>query len=142
MTKAGERILASARKALLYAQGQDMPGFRVHIPDVIDAARIRAKQGLSQSEFAAKYGFPLATLQDWEQARRIPDRSAQILLIAIDHEPEIIHQAAVAGGFAKVTKRAAKAAGAVRDSHATARKAASKDATRKIAKRGRKRVEA
>lgn len=33
---------------------------------------LRAKTGLSQSQFAAHFGLPVRTLQDWEQGRREP----------------------------------------------------------------------
>lgn len=33
---------------------------------------LRAKTGLSQSKFAAYFGVPVRTLQEWEQEKRTP----------------------------------------------------------------------
>ena len=33
---------------------------------------LRMKTGMSQGAFAAYFGVPVRTLQDWEQERRIP----------------------------------------------------------------------
>lgn len=34
--------------------------------------KIRKETGLSQSKFAAKFGIPTRTLQEWEQGRKNP----------------------------------------------------------------------
>jgi DNA-binding transcriptional regulator YiaG len=41
---------------------------------------LRAKQGLTQAEFCAKYNIEMGTLQNWEQGRRKPN-AAVIKLI-------------------------------------------------------------
>lgn len=33
---------------------------------------LRAKTGLSQSQFAAHFGLPVRTLQNWEQGHQVP----------------------------------------------------------------------
>ena len=35
---------------------------------------LRRKLGLSQAQFASKFGFSLRTVQEWEQGRALPDR--------------------------------------------------------------------
>ena len=55
--------------------------------------RIRATQGLTQAEFAELYGFPAATLREWEQGRRRPDRAVLAYLRVIEHEPEAVRRA-------------------------------------------------
>jgi len=40
----------------------------VHVPEV-DMREVRTKMGLSQAQFATKFGFPPATLRNWEQGR-------------------------------------------------------------------------
>jgi putative transcriptional regulator len=45
-----------------------------------DVKRIRAKLGLSQSEFADLLAVPVRTLQQWEQDRQEPRSSAVSLL--------------------------------------------------------------
>ena len=44
----------------------------VYLPDEIDIQSVREKSGLSQSQFAERYGFNLRTLQEWEQGRARP----------------------------------------------------------------------
>jgi putative transcriptional regulator len=53
----------------------------VRVPDV-NVREIRAKMGLSQTQFAAKFGFPPATLRNWEQGRARPDAVEDVLLKA------------------------------------------------------------
>ncbi|MFK7867356.1 MAG: helix-turn-helix domain-containing protein [Alphaproteobacteria bacterium] len=48
----------------------------------------RKATGLSQSAFAAKYGIPVATLRDWEQGRRRPDKTVQSYLRVIQKIPD------------------------------------------------------
>lgn len=50
--------------------------------------RLRWKLGLSQEEFATRYGIPLGTLRDWEQGRSQPDAPARALLKIIEAEPK------------------------------------------------------
>ena len=56
--------------------------------DAIGLQAIRKRLGLSQRQFAARYRIPVATLQDWEQARRNPDAPARALLRIIAADPE------------------------------------------------------
>jgi putative transcriptional regulator len=91
MSKAGERMIASARQALAYAKGA-REGFATHVPEVVDVKAIRESEGLSQEAFAKRYGFTVASVRDWEQGRRRPERSARILLTLIQREPEVVHR--------------------------------------------------
>lgn len=50
------------------------------VPPSVDVARVRASVGLSQAEFAAKYGFSLAAVRKWEQGTREPDAAARTLI--------------------------------------------------------------
>lgn len=47
--------------------------FGVHIPQEIDVKAIRAKLGITQHEFAARFGFSIKTLRHWEQKQRVPE---------------------------------------------------------------------
>ena len=49
---------------------------------------IRMALGLTQEEFANSYGIPVATLRDWEQGRREPDKSVQSYLRVIERIPD------------------------------------------------------
>ena len=66
-------------------------------PQVPDVRAIRRKLGLSQSEFAARFGFSVRTVQEWEQGRAVPDRPARILLRVIEKSPKAVELAVAAG---------------------------------------------
>jgi putative transcriptional regulator len=59
----------------------------------VDVVAIRTRLGLSQGEFAARFGFKLDALQNWEQDRRRPDGAARALLRVIEREPEAVLRA-------------------------------------------------
>ena len=87
-------MIASARQALAFAQGENHAG-AVHIPREIDAARIRRKIKMSQSQFAAYSGVSVRTVQEWEQGRVAPSGVAGAFLIVIDREPDAVRRALV-----------------------------------------------
>jgi putative transcriptional regulator len=59
----------------------------------VDLKKLRRRLGLTQESFAARFGFSLGTLRNWERGRRRPDGPAQILLQVIDREPEAVERA-------------------------------------------------
>lgn len=60
-------------------------------PDEIRA--LRARTGLSQSQFALMFGFNIDTFQQYEQGRRVPSGPASTLLRVIAMEPEAVLRA-------------------------------------------------
>lgn len=54
---------------------------------------IRERLGMSQSRFAATFGFSISTLRKWEQGTRRPEKSAEILLAVIAYAPETVSAA-------------------------------------------------
>jgi putative transcriptional regulator len=63
------------------------------VPASVDVHAIREKSGLSQTEFAARYGFSIRTLQEREQGRARPDGAVRAYLIVIDRNPGAVMQA-------------------------------------------------
>jgi putative transcriptional regulator len=59
----------------------------------VDAKAVRTKLGLTQDQFALRFGIDLETLRNWEQGKRPPDRTAQSYLRAIDLAPEAVEAA-------------------------------------------------
>jgi len=92
MSKSGESILRGARQALAYAQGV-REGFVAHVPEKVDVAAIRKRLGLSQAEFAVRFGFRLDAVQNWEQGRRRPEGAARAFLRVIEREPAAVQRA-------------------------------------------------
>jgi putative transcriptional regulator len=95
MSKAGESILRGARQALAYARGA-REGFIAHVPAEVDIKALRRRLGLSQRQFAQRFGFELDALQNWEQGRRRPEGPARILLKVIEHDPDTVQEALTA----------------------------------------------
>lgn len=93
MSKIGSDILKGAREALAHARGERVAGIVVHVPEEVDVRAIRRRTGLSQAAFAARYGFAKAAVQDWEQGRRKPERSARLFLKVLEKEPEAVDRA-------------------------------------------------
>lgn len=58
--------------------------------EVINIKALREKLNMSQQEFSKAYNIPLATVQNWEQGRRCPDKTAMAYLRAIMCYPEEI----------------------------------------------------
>lgn len=45
----------------------------------------------TQVQFAERYGFATASVSDWEQGRRLPDRSTRLLLLRlIEAQPDLV----------------------------------------------------
>ncbi len=89
------KIIAGLEEAVRYARGDTSVG-RVRMiktsPNV-DVRSIRDRQGLTQEQFAAKYGFPLSTLRNWEQGHRAPTGASRVLLLVIDKQPHAVEAA-------------------------------------------------
>jgi DNA-binding transcriptional regulator YiaG len=66
-------------------------------PQHVDVRAIRDKLGLSQADFAARFGLEVDTIRNWEQGRYEPDRAAAVLLAVIEHHPEAVDASLAAG---------------------------------------------
>ena len=94
MTKVADSIRRGLEQAVAFAEGTaDPKAFRVHVPAMIDVKAIRAKLGLTQEQFAARFGFSINTLRHWEQGLRQPEGPARAYLLVIDREPEAVEKA-------------------------------------------------
>ena len=60
------------------------------VPPDVDAKSVRERLGLSQAEFALRFGLELDTVQNWEQERYRPDPAARLLLSIIDRDPKLV----------------------------------------------------
>ena len=89
--RVGETIIAGLEEAAAWTRGEndDVPVTSVEVPEV-DVHQLRAAMGLSQVQFATKFGFPPATLRNWEQGRSRPDASTRVLLAVIAKHPEAV----------------------------------------------------
>jgi len=90
----GSEIVEALQNAVAYAKGDHTKGraHRVLVPPRINVKQVRRKLGLSQNDFAEKFGISAATLRNWEQGRRQPDGPARVLLTIIDREPAAVQR--------------------------------------------------
>lgn len=79
-----DELLASAR------QMKAGKAARVTQVPLTDAAKARARVGLTQAMFAELLGVSVRTLQDWEQGRRDPSGAARTLLRIAERSPEAV----------------------------------------------------
>jgi putative transcriptional regulator len=93
-TPLGKSIIQGMKELQAHMRGEIQLRTRVvYVPDDVDVCAIREKTGLSQSQFAERYGFNPRTLQDWEQGRRQPDSAVRAYLTVIDRNPEAVQTA-------------------------------------------------
>lgn len=88
-----DRLADALQQAKDFLDGKNVPGMRVHIPASYDVGAIRRRMKLSQKDFAARFGFSIDSVQNWEQGRRVPDGPARTLLAVIAHEPKAVERA-------------------------------------------------
>ena len=51
---------------------------------------VRAGLSLTQAQFAHRFGLSLRSLQEWEQARRLPDAAVLTYLRVIERNPKAV----------------------------------------------------
>lgn len=87
-------------EALEYVKGDSRQGQSsrhkvpkaVFIPEKVDLKSLRQHLHMTQEEFAARYGFNLHTLRNWEHGRRHPDQAVLAYLYAISKNPALIEK--------------------------------------------------
>lgn len=93
-TPLGKQVEAALGEVLAHVHGEiDLPCRLVDDPSAERIWALRKRMKLSRQKFADRFGLDARALQDWEQGRRVPDRSARVLLTVIDREPEAVERA-------------------------------------------------
>ena len=94
MGKAFDSIKAGLTEAIAHAKGGAAgAGVRVHRPRSIDVRALRQRVGMTQEQFAARFGFSVATLRHWERGDRAPAGPALVLLNVISSDPSAVMRA-------------------------------------------------
>jgi putative transcriptional regulator len=96
--KMAKRLIRSLQEAIEYAKGNKTQGYEtkikvsepVEIPDMIDVQSLRTCLHMTQAEFAARFGFNLNTLRNWEHGRRHPDKAVLAYLCVISKNPQLV----------------------------------------------------
>jgi putative transcriptional regulator len=105
-----KELVASVREGGAILRGEITPS-RKFVVDKTDVRRIRANYRLSQGQFATLLGISVATLQNWEQGRRLPKGAARVLLQVAAKHPETVWDVVkpvVAQGRTKTGTRVAR----------------------------------
>lgn len=79
-------------EAIAYSEGK-CPAAVIHEFSPIDVKRVRAKMGMSQTEFASAFGISVSTLRHWERGDRAPQGPALVLLNVVEKEPQAVLRA-------------------------------------------------
>lgn len=72
----------------------------VRVPENVDVAEIRARLKLTQAEFAARFGFSIRAVQQWEQGVRRPEGPARVLLAMTAADPVTVRKLLAKAGLA------------------------------------------
>lgn len=62
-------------------------------PEEVNVKAIRERLGLSQDEFATRFGFDPASLRNWEQRRSVPELAVRSFLKVIEQNPGAVEKA-------------------------------------------------
>ena len=92
MSSPFQQIKEGLEEAIRHAEGK-ASGTIIHRPRPIDVKALRSSIGMTQEQFAARFGFSTATLRHWERGDRSPHGPALVLLNVIEHNPRAVIEA-------------------------------------------------
>ena len=93
-SKLGREIIEGLKLVEKHVRGEiELPVRYVDVPDSVDVKAIREKTGLTQAEFARRYGISPRSLQECEQGRRQPEGAVRAYLLVIDRNPRAVESA-------------------------------------------------
>lgn len=90
----GEKLLRSAQQARDWVNGKPVRARMTYVPlPQVNVRQLRTRMGLSQTQFAARFGFSLDSIQNWEQGHRQQEGPARVLLAVIAKNPDAVEDA-------------------------------------------------
>ena len=93
-SKLGRQIVEGLKLVEKHLEGAiKLPVRYVEVPDFLDVKAVREKSGLTQAEFARRYGISPRSLQEWEQGRRQPEGAVRAYLLVIERNPRAVENA-------------------------------------------------
>jgi putative transcriptional regulator len=87
------QIAADADTAPVFTDAELKRARRVVPANSRSVKALRARLGLSQQQFADRYGFSVETIRNYEQGHRQPTGPARVLLQVIASEPDAVTRA-------------------------------------------------
>jgi putative transcriptional regulator len=92
MTEAFDSIKQGLEEAIKFSKGTKKKAV-VHEFTPVDVKNIRTNIGMTQNEFASKFGISVSTLRHWERGDRKPQGPALVLLNVVAKEPKAVLKA-------------------------------------------------
>ena len=92
MGKVFESIARGLNEAVAHAKGKKV-AVKIYKPKQVDVSALRRHMGMTQEQFAARFGFSVATLRHWERGDRTPHGAALVLLNVIKRAPDAVRAA-------------------------------------------------
>ncbi|MGB7762160.1 MAG: helix-turn-helix domain-containing protein [Bryobacteraceae bacterium] len=94
LSRVGKDVVQGLKESAAHARGEiSLRAYEYDVPGPVDVKAIRAKSGLSQSQFAHRFGFSTRTLQDWELGRTQPPSAVRAYLTVINRFPKTVEKA-------------------------------------------------
>jgi putative transcriptional regulator len=94
LSRVGKDVVQGLKEAAAHVRGEiSLRAYQYEVPGPVDVKAIRARSGLSQSQFARRFGFSTRTLQDWDLGRAKPPSAVRAYLMVIDRFPETVEKA-------------------------------------------------
>lgn len=84
-----ESISRGLNEAVAHAKGKKII-VKTYKPKAVDVSALRQRMGMTQEQFAARFGFSVATLRHWERGDRSPQGAALVLLNVIKRAPDAV----------------------------------------------------
>jgi len=88
--KGSGEFLEAMQQAADIMLGALPPARAWYPPASVDVRAIRETTGMSQTQFARRFGFSASAVREWEQGRRRPEAAARTLLLVIASRPEVV----------------------------------------------------
>ena len=95
MAQAFDSMKQGLTEAIAHAKskGKKDIGVKLYQPQAVDVSSLRERLSLTQEQFAARFGFSVATLRHWERGDRSPSGASLVFLNVIDRNPSAVLQA-------------------------------------------------
>ena len=92
MGKAIDSIALGLNEAIAHAKDEKV-AVKVFKPEEVNVSELRRNMGMTQEQFAARFGFSVATLRHWERGDRTPQGASLVLLNVIKRAPDAVTSA-------------------------------------------------
>jgi len=94
MARAFDSIKQGLNEAITHAKSKGKSKeVQLYQPQAVDVSGLRERLSLTQEQFAARFGFSVATLRHWERGDRSPSGASLVLLNVINNDPAAVLRA-------------------------------------------------